>query len=128
MGKTILLSSHILSELSEVCNRIGILERGELVAQGTIDDIMEMARDDTEVWLRTTDDERAVVVLKELPQVAAAEVDEEAGHVKVTLNAALDLAHISSHLHSRELPLRYLQRQDPNLEQVFMKLTKGLVQ
>ena len=40
----------------------------------------------------------------------------------------MDLAAISSHLYSRELGLRYLERQDPTLEQVFMKLTKGLVQ
>ena len=128
MGKTILLSSHILSELSEVCNRIAILERGEMVAQGELSDIMESARDDTEVWLNTTDDERACVVLRELPQVATAELDEKGKHVVVSLKEAMDLAEVSGHLYSRELGVRYLERQDPSLEEVFMKLTKGLVQ
>jgi ABC-2 type transport system ATP-binding protein len=128
MGKTILLSSHILSELAEVCNRIAILERGEMVAQGSLEDIMEQARDDTEVWLQTTDDDRACVVLRELPQVTEAKRDAEQGHVVLNLSESMDLAAISSHLYSRELGLRYLERQDPTLEQVFMKLTKGLVQ
>jgi len=128
MGKTILLSSHILSELSEVCNRIAILERGEMVAQGPLDEIMEGARDDTEVWLSTTDDERACVVLRELPQVAEAKIDPQQKLVVVNLKESMDLAAISTHLHGRELSLRHLERQDPTLEEVFMKLTQGLVQ
>ena len=128
MGKTILLSSHILSELSEVCNRIAIMERGEIVAQGPLAEIMAKATDDTEVWLKTTDDARACVILREMPVVEEAQIDEEAGHVVVQLKEAVDLAALSSHLHGRELNLRYLEQQDPSLEQVFMKLTKGLVQ
>ena len=127
MGKTILLSSHILSELSEVCNRIAILERGEMVAQGELSEIMDSARDDTEVWLHTTDDERACVVLRELPQIASAELDERKTP-SGQLEESMDLAAISGHLHNRELGVRYLERQDPSLEEVFMKLTKGLVQ
>ncbi len=128
MGKTILLSSHILSELAEVCNRLAILEQGELVAQGSMEEIYAMARDEAEVWLHTEDDARACVVLRELPQVAGAEVDEERGLVILRLGEDLDLSVVSGHLHGRGLPLRYLERQDPNLEQVFMTLTKGLVQ
>ena len=128
MGKTIVLSSHILSELAEVCNRLAILEQGELVAQGTMDEITTMARDEAEVWVRTVDDDRALVVLRELPAIKEVERDEERGFLVVRLAEDLDLAEISSHLHRRELPVRYLERQDPTLEQVFMTLTKGLVQ
>ncbi|MFT7520532.1 MAG: ABC-2 type transport system ATP-binding protein [Kiritimatiellia bacterium] len=128
MGKTILLSSHILSELAEVCNRIAILEQGELVAQGSLDDIMNKVRDETEIWIRTIDDERACVVLRELPAVNTATIDEHTKHVVIRLGRAVDLALISSHLHDRNIPIRYMQRQDPTLEEVFMKLTQGLVQ
>ncbi|MBT3217738.1 MAG: ABC transporter ATP-binding protein [Proteobacteria bacterium] len=128
MGKTILLSSHILSELSEVCTRVGILERGEMVAQGSLESIMAMARDETEVWLKTTDDARAVVVLRELKPVMRADIDEETGFVVLKLEEDVDLAQVSTHLHSREVFVRYLERQDPTLEEVFMKLTQGLVQ
>jgi ABC-2 type transport system ATP-binding protein len=128
MGKTILLSSHILSELAEVCTRVGILERGELVAQGTLDEIFAASRDDTEVWIRTVDDERAAVVIRELPEVLGAEIDVDGKLIKLSVTHDTDLAMISSHLHNREIPLRYMERQDLTLEQVFMKLTKGLVQ
>lgn len=128
MGKTIMLSSHILSELAEVCNRVAIMERGELVAQGSLEEIMDMARDEAEVWLRTTDDARAAVILRELPEVASADLSDTNSHVVVKLTTGTDLARLSSHLHSRELSLRYLERQDPTLEEVFMTLTKGLVQ
>jgi ABC-2 type transport system ATP-binding protein len=128
MGKTILLSSHILSELAEVCNRIAILERGELVAQGRLDDIMDQVRDATQVELRTTDDARACVVLRELPAVDAAEIDEEARVINVKLATPLDLADLASHLHSRDVHLRFMSQREPTLEEVFMKLTQGLVQ
>jgi len=128
MGKTILLSSHILSELAEVCNRIAILERGEMVAQGSLEDIMDLARDEAEVWVRTTDDKRACVLLRELGCVASADESEDKDHVVVKLATTTDLAELSQHLHGREVYLRYLERQDPTLEEVFMTLTKGLVQ
>jgi ABC-2 type transport system ATP-binding protein len=128
MGKTILLSSHILSELAEVCNRVAVLEQGQLVAQGELADILEAARDGTRVELRTTDDARACVVLRELPAVDEAVYDEVARKVRVQLARPLDLAEIASHLHARDLHLRMLAEREPTLEEVFMKLTKGLVQ
>ena len=114
MGKTILLSSHILSELQSVCTRIGILEQGELVAQGSIDEIMENAADHAQVTLSTTDDERAAVP------------DED--RVAVRVAAGCDLAALSAHLHARDIQLRHLERQQLSLEEVFMRLTEGLVQ
>ena len=128
MGKTSLLSSHILSDLSEICNRVGILERGSLVAQGDLYEILHSAAADADVLLQTTDDARACVVLRELPSVKSADEVPETKQIKVTLTGPLDLAELSAHLHGRGLSLRYLHRQEPSLEQVFMKLTQGLVQ
>ncbi len=128
MGKTILLSSHILSELAEVCNRIAILERGELVAQGPLADIMDEARDGTEVEVHTTDDARACVVLRELPPVDSATHDELRRRVQVKLARPMDLSDLAAHLHDRGLRIRLLQQKEPTLEEVFMKLTQGLVQ
>ena len=128
MGKTILLSSHILSELAEVCNRIAILERGELVAQGELQDIIDQARDGTQVELHTTDDDRACVVLREIPAVDEAIVDETRRRVRVRLARPIDLSDLAQHLHDRELKIRMLQQREPTLEEVFMTLTQGLVQ
>jgi ABC-2 type transport system ATP-binding protein len=128
MGKTILLSSHILSDLAEICNRVGILERGELVAQGTIPEILSRAADDGDILLRSTDDARVVTLAQELSAVRSAEVDEEERGVRLRLAAPLDLAELSALLGSRGVHLRHLERREPSLEQVFMKLTQGLVQ
>jgi ABC-2 type transport system ATP-binding protein len=128
MGKTILISSHILSELAEVCTSVGILEQGTLVAQGTIADLTAKAQDRAEVWLRTEDDPRACVVLRELAQVHSAEIDEVRKMIVLHLRESCDLVILSNHLANRSIGLRYLERQDPTLEDVFLKLTAGLVQ
>lgn len=128
MGKTILLSSHILSELSEVCNRIAILERGELVVQGDLKEIMANAQSANEVEIRTTDNARAAVVLRELPVVSTATHEPDDDVVVVQLTEGIDLAQLSNHLTERELSLRHLSQRQVSLEEVFMRLTKGLVQ
>jgi ABC-2 type transport system ATP-binding protein len=129
MGKTILLSSHILSELQEVCTRVGILERGQLVAQGTMAEVISAARQGSSaIALQTTDDARAAVVLRELPGVLEATLDETSSALTAKVSEQLDLAAIGRHLHERDIGLRGLARQDPTLEEVFMSLTKGLVQ
>jgi len=128
MGKTILLSSHILSELQSVCTRIGILEQGNLVAQGSIDEIMAKAADHAQVRLSTTDDDRAAVVLRELDVVYSATVEASEAVVAVRVATDCDLAALSAHLHTRDIQLRHLERQQLTLEEVFMQLTEGLVQ
>ncbi len=128
MGKTILLSSHILSELQTVCTRIGILERGELVAQGTVDEIVARAHVDATVWIRSTDDARAAVDLLEVAGVLKADHDAEEQRVDLVVSRDLDLAALGERLGTRGIWLRHLERRDPTLEEVFMTLTKGLVQ
>lgn len=128
MGKTILLSSHILSELQEVCTRVGILEQGTLVAQGTLDEIVASVRERRVVQVQTTDDARAQVVLRELPGVLTTTWEKGDRCVEVTVADALDLAAVTRHLLDRELGLRGLTSRDPSLEEVFMQLTEGLTQ
>lgn len=128
MGKTILLSSHILPELETLCTRIGILERGELVAQGTVEEVVKKSARDAEVHLRTTDDPRAQVVVREVAGVLGAQLHEDDGSVRVRVSADLDLAALTERLGARGIWVRHLERRDPTLEEVFMALTQGLVQ
>ena len=46
MGKTILVSSHILPELADICNKIGIIEQGVLLVNGAVADVMKQVRTD----------------------------------------------------------------------------------
>ncbi len=125
MGKTILLSSHILSELETLCTRVGILDQGKLVAQGPIDEIIERHTREDLVWLHTDDDLRAAVVLLEVPGVIKASARVEDERVEVLATKGLDLAALSAQLASRDIGLRHLERRDPTLEEVFIQLTGG---
>ncbi len=129
MGKTILLSSHILSELAEICNKIAIIERGEMVAQGTIAEIMARVEDRSLVMLGVDRPRQAVSLLRGHPEVEQVEIIEEQNLVRVDLlGAEPDVSWIPALMIEQGLRVDYVNREQLTLEEVFMKLTKGLVQ
>ena len=126
MGKTILLSSHILPELQSICTEVGIIEDGCLVTQGPLEEILRDDLDVDEVLIRTHDDARAAVLLRELPAVRTARHHVGDNGVHVVIERGTDLALLSGHLGKREVGLTHLERKEPNLEERFIKLTEGL--
>jgi ABC-2 type transport system ATP-binding protein len=75
MGKTIMISSHILSELEEICDRIGIIEHGKLVFSGTLEEIRPRLGLQSKVRVKVLGDEsRAVELLSALPQIQSVEL------------------------------------------------------
>lgn len=77
MGKTILISSHILPELAEMCDEIGVLERGKLIARGNVSMIQQQLMSDKEMILKLDGDlHEAVRFFEEDPHVTAIEVSE----------------------------------------------------
>ncbi len=128
MGKTILLSSHILSELAEICNKVAIIERGEMVAQGTIGEIMGMVEDRSLVMLGVDKPEQAMTLLRGHPAVEALEYFEDQRLIRVDLlGEQPDVAWLPEMMIEHNLKVDYLNREQLTLEEVFMKLTKGLV-
>src|SRR5437868_9931956 len=84
MGKTIIISSHILSELQTLCNRVAIIEKGRLIYSGPVQGVRDQMATGRIVWVRvTTDTEQAIEMLKSRPEVA--EVSRVDGQMKVTL-------------------------------------------
>jgi ABC-2 type transport system ATP-binding protein len=129
MGKTILLSSHILSELAEICNKIAIIERGEMVAQGTIEEIMAQVEDRSLVMLGVDHPRRAITLLKDHEAVEGVDFIEGENLVRVDLyGAEPDVSWLPEMMVEHGLKVDYLNREQLTLEEVFMKLTKGLVQ
>ena len=128
MGKTILISSHILPELADLCTSIGILERGELVYQGSVADVLRRARVGTVVHIRTPDDtERARQVVQNLPGVQRAELRD--GMVVVSLDHETDdFTFLAQALLSQRLRISEIKQEQVDLETAFMRLTKGIVQ
>jgi ABC-2 type transport system ATP-binding protein len=127
MGKTILLSSHILSELQDVCNRVGIIEQGRLVAQGSVEDIQAQLGRGAPVELRTTDNAAALQLLAGAG-LQASRAEDEPSLLLVALDDDADVAVVASAVVGGGVGIRHLARREVSLEDAFMRLTQGLVQ
>ena len=128
MGKTILISSHILPELADLCTTIGILEQGEMIYQGSVAEALRRARVGSVVHVVTPDDhERARQVLEKLPGVA--EVHLRNGQIVLNLDAdTADFSFIAQAMLQNKLRISEIKQEEVNLETAFMRLTKGIVQ
>ena len=128
MGKTILISSHILPELADLCTSIGILERGELIYQGSVAEALRRARVGTVLHVITPDDqEKARQILAQLPGVESAALRD--GMVVLNLNhETSDFTFIAQAMIANDLRISEVRQEEVNLETAFMRLTKGIVQ
>src|SRR5438067_2639836 len=86
MGKTIIISSHILSELQTLCNRVAIIERGRLIYSGPVQGVRDQMSSGRIVWVRVTSDQtKAIEILKTRPEITEAVALD--GEIKVTLTS-----------------------------------------
>jgi ABC-2 type transport system ATP-binding protein len=119
-GTTVLLSSHLLTEVEELCNRVAIVRAGRIVYEGALDDLKRTAGAD---WrLRTTDDARAMAVLQAQPGVSAVRSDTLELRFKATEDVAAEL---SVALVEAGLAIRALAPHAATLEDLFFRLTEG---
>src|SRR5437016_7022070 len=90
MGKTIIISSHILSELQTLCNRVAIIEKGRLIYSGPVQGVRDQMTQGHVLWVRVTSDQaQAVELLKTRAEIT--EVTTVDGEIKITLaNDAVD--------------------------------------
>ncbi|MCG8404871.1 MAG: ABC transporter ATP-binding protein [Phycisphaerales bacterium] len=128
MGKTIIISSHILHELAELCTTVGIIERGELLFHGSLEDIVRRTRTGTSVEVKVGSyQERAIPVLQGLEQVEAVEPND--GRLLVSLKQEThDFAFLARAILNAKLPLQEIKEEQVNLETAFMRFTKGIIQ
>ncbi|MBV8779956.1 MAG: ABC transporter ATP-binding protein [Phycisphaerae bacterium] len=128
MGKTILISSHILPELADLCNTVGIIERGELLYSGPVSDIVRRARTGTVIHVKVANNtEQAAAMLSTLPPVQSADIENDT--IVVALKAdSNEQPFIAQQLVNSGYALTMLREEEVNLETAFMRLTKGIVQ
>ncbi len=128
MGKTIVISSHILHELAELCSTVGIIERGELLFHGSVKEITRKARMGTRVQVRVADKlDVAVRLLQRIEGVKGVQLVD--GHIAVELNSDThDLGFLARALIEHRFALQEIREEEVNLETAFMRLTKGIVQ
>jgi len=131
MGKTIFVSSHILPELADFCNVVGIMERGHLVVSGRVNDIVQKLEGHITLDARLTGDlengAKALQLLHEYPQIKEARA--EGNHVTIEFLGDHDgLPPLLAHLITHGIPVASFAQREADVEDVFMKVTKGIVQ
>ncbi|EAQ76952.1 ABC transporter ATP-binding protein [Blastopirellula marina] len=129
MGKTILISSHILTELADCCTSVGIIERGQLLMHGPIDEVYRRIRKNRILQIKLVDNfDVGLSIIRSEP--SCIDVDFEASRNLITCELQTDddgVASLLEKLLANRVRVRSYAEKDPTLEDVFMMVTKGLV-
>jgi len=128
LGKTIIISSHILSELQTLCNRVAIIEKGRLIYSGPVQGVRDQMSQGRVIWVRVSSDQnQAVELLKGRAEIT--EVTTVDGEIKITL-AGQDVDHsiVADVLVRGGAKLIELREDEIGLEEVFMRVTRGETQ
>ena len=127
MGKTTIVSSHILTELSTICDTVGIIEAGKLVAAGDIDDILKglrPAREFTVSLLDAADAPRAEALLRK--QVGVKGVAADGPSLRLSIEAGdPEIAALVEILAAERVRIVSFREEMADLETAFMALTRG---
>lgn len=125
MGKTILISSHILPELAELCTSIGIINQGKMVASGTVEEIMVKLAHGGKVKIKVTDRmEEAVRLLQEQTSIGGISVAGDTVEADFKGDETV-LYGILKRLVMQDIPVVSFTEEGGSLESVFMQLTEG---
>ncbi len=128
MKKTILVSSHILPELADICNKIGIIERGKLLFNGDVESAIRRVRQNKVFDVAVADGGAPVAQQLLTASDKVLKVESKDGELlQVTLNDQIeDGSFIADLLVKNNLRLKMLREEQINLEDVFMAITKGI--
>jgi len=138
LKKTVVVSSHILPELADVCTRVGMIEKGHLIVDGNVEEVMKKARERLILHVRIQPGEGSLETHAVATDKAAALIEQadevdtvtiEKGTILATLVADTeDYLALPTMLFERGFRIEMFREEDVNLETAFMRLTKGLVQ
>ena len=127
MGKTILISSHVLSELADCCTSVGIIERGQLLMSGPIADVYRKISGNRVIEVRFVDNmDVGLSVIRSCPYTRNVAVDVNSCSIELETDDR-GIAELLNQLVYNKVVLRSYAERDPTLEDVFMMVTKGLV-
>jgi len=127
MGKTILISSHILTELADCCTSIGIIERGKLLMHGPIEAVYRQIRRNRIIEITFLEAaEAGVSLLRSLPEVQHVHVEGNKATVELVADDR-QTAVLLERMVAQGIRMRSFAEKEPTLEDVFMMVTKGAV-
>jgi ABC-2 type transport system ATP-binding protein len=127
MGKTILISSHILPELAELCDQIGVIEKGRLIACGDVDEVSIGTRGISVMQVKVLDQfAQAQQILTDSPYVRR--LDNKGNHFRFHFTGTeADKAQLLRRLTEAGIPVTHFGDSKENLEDVFIAITEGVV-
>ncbi len=125
MGKTIIISSHILPELAELCTEICIINQGKLAAQGSVQEIMQKLSQKRIIHVQPLNEmDRMLQILKEQPFIRG--IVENTRDVEFDFTGTNEqLTNVLKQLVLAEIPILSFKEKEGNLEEVFMQVTGG---
>jgi ABC-2 type transport system ATP-binding protein len=127
MGKTILISSHILTELADCCTSIGIIERGQLLMHGPIAEVYRRIRGNRVIEVKFVGGmDVGLSVIRSSPHCRDVQVEDHQASVELETDDA-GVAQLLEQLIANKVGIRSFAEKEPTLEDVFMMVTKGLV-
>ena len=134
MGKTIFFSSHILADVEDICSHIGIIEAGQIIMEGSIDELKKQLMETREIIVTVRDvDEanRVLEMMKHMQDVQTVELmTPRAGRSRVRIDFAGDdegVMALNRKLIDDNIAVLGFQEEERDLEHMFMRVTKGLV-
>ena len=131
-GKTIMVSSHILPELADICNKVGIIERGELLVNADVAEVMRKVRDHLVIIVEVAERiDDAAKLLEQHQSVSSVEIQTVLGkqYIRLSLNKDQgldDYSDLPTLLVQNGFKIRSFKEDEINLETAFMTLTKGI--
>jgi len=127
MGKTIIVSSHILPELADVCNKVGIINSGEMKENADVADVIRKVRPQMVVLIEPANASDLDRMLKLLQSESSVEsVEPITARARVTLKmGSSDVSLLATFLYENHIPIKHFAEEEINLESAFMALTKG---
>jgi ABC-2 type transport system ATP-binding protein len=128
MNKTIMVSSHILPELADICNKIGIIERGKLIWNGTVEAAIQEVRGKAVFTVSVGDrNDEAAERIRKFPEVESVHPDPKTSALDVRLkDGHEDGSFIPERLVQAGFRLKAFKEKEVNIEDVFMRITKGI--
>jgi ABC-2 type transport system ATP-binding protein len=127
MGKTILISSHILTELADCCSSIGIIERGQLLMHGPIGEVYRRIRGNRMIEVKFVDKmDAGLSIIRSSPFTRDVQIEDHSATVELETDDR-GVADLLNQLIHEGIGIRSFGEKEPTLEDVFMLVTKGLV-
>ena len=127
LGKTLIISSHILPELSMICDQIGIIEQGKLLCCGSVDAVMKTVQQQRVVEIEVLDNtEKAAELIRSYSSLEGLKIDEQVERmIRIAWSGRdEDMAAMLSYLVGNGVSVLRFNEVQPDLEAIYLKVTE----